>query len=189
MRARARSAALLTAVLLFLPSSRPVLAQSPQEMFDEGRKALRANDFKLAETIFAELLKKDPSAANYGYLAVAELSAGDPAQAIAHFEQSHRLGNDSATLHYQWGLAYLQRRDENSAARELRTALSKDPKLFQADTALGIALVNAGRPKEAVTYLERARTHFPKDADSAGNSIPPTFSAGHDDSDANRHCT
>jgi tetratricopeptide (TPR) repeat protein len=153
-------------------------AQSPPEMLQEGRGALQANDFKRAEKIFAELIKQDPSATNYAYLAVAELSAGDAAQAIAHFKQAQQLGNDSANLHYYWGLAYLEDKAQNAGIRELRLALSKDPKLFQAVTPLGIALVNAGRAKEAVPYLEQARTHTPGDAEVHASLVRAQFEAG-----------
>ena len=158
------------------PSS--TLGQSPQELLQEGRRALQANDFKRAQQTFAELIKKDPSATTYAYLAVAELSTGDTAQAIAHFERARQLGNDSANMHYYWGLALLQHKEPNSGIRELREALSKDPELFQADTALGIALVNAGRPKEAVPYLEQARAHSPSDAEIRANLVRAEFEAG-----------
>ena len=69
-------------------------------MLQDGRAALQANDFKRAEKTFAELVEKDPSATNYAYLAVAELSAGEAAQAIAHFQRARQLGNDSANLHF-----------------------------------------------------------------------------------------
>ena len=62
--------------------------------------------------------------------------------------------------------------------RELREALSKDPELFQADTALGIALVNAGRPKEAKPYPEQARAHSPSDAEIRANLVRAEFEAG-----------
>jgi tetratricopeptide (TPR) repeat protein len=178
MKPPARFAVLLAGILLIGARPSSTLPQSPQQMLQEGRAALQANDFKRAQKTFAELIKQDPSATNYAYLAVAELSAGDAAQAIAHFQQARQLGNDSANLHYYWGLAFLQHKEQDSGIRELREALGKDPKLFQADTALGIALVNAGRPKEAEPYLEQARTHSPSDADIRASLVRAEFEAG-----------
>jgi tetratricopeptide (TPR) repeat protein len=74
--------------------------------------------------------------------------------------------------------AFLQHNEHNSGIRELREALSKDPKLFQADTALGIALVNSGRPKEAEPYLEQARAHSPGDAEIRASLVRAEFEAG-----------
>jgi len=69
----------------------PAPAETPQEMLREGKGALEAKDFNRAEKIFAQLAKQQPSATNYAYLGVAEFSAGEPATAIEHFRQAHRL--------------------------------------------------------------------------------------------------
>ncbi|MGO8818746.1 MAG: tetratricopeptide repeat protein [Terriglobia bacterium] len=178
MSIRARLAVALLGVLFLLTRPSSVAGQSAQEMLKEGREALQAKDFKRAENAFAVLIKQDPSATNYAYLAVAELSAGEPTRAITNFKQARQLGNDSANLHFYWGMAYLQNKDASSAIRELRAALSKDPKLFQADAPLGVALVNDGRPKEAVPYLELARTHSAADAEIHASLVRAEFEAG-----------
>ena len=84
-------------------------------MLREGKGALEAKDFNRAEKIFAQLAKQEPSATNYAYLAVAEFSAGEPAPAIEHFKLAHQLGNDSANMHYYWGLAYLRNKSPDAA--------------------------------------------------------------------------
>ena len=43
-----------------------------------GQESAQANDFKRAQQTFAELIKKDPSATTYAYLAVAESSRETP---------------------------------------------------------------------------------------------------------------
>jgi tetratricopeptide (TPR) repeat protein len=174
----ARLALLLLGGVFLLTGSSAVAAQSAQKLLGEGKEELKANDFKGAEKTFTELIKQDPSATNYAYLAVAELSAGAPAQAITHFQKARQLGNDSANLHFYWGMAYLQNKEASSAIRELRAALSKDPKLVQADAPLGVALLNDGRPKEAVPYLEQARTHSAGDAEVHASLVRAEFEAG-----------
>jgi len=49
-------------------------AETPEEMLREGKGALEAKNFNRAEKIFAQLTKQDPSATNYAYLGVAEIS-------------------------------------------------------------------------------------------------------------------
>jgi len=178
LKPRVRCSAVWAAALLLCAPPCLLKGQSTQEMIQAGKSALQANDFRRAEKTFAEVVKREPSATNYAYLAVAELSAGDATPAIAHFKQAHQMGNDSPNLHYYWGIACLQNKDQNSAIRELRVALGKDPKLSQAVTPLGIVLVNAGRPKEALPYLEQARTHSPQDSEVQASLVRAQFEAG-----------
>jgi predicted Zn-dependent protease len=163
-----------------LLAARPFVApeETPQEMLREGKAALEAKDFNQAKKIFAQLAKQEPSATNYAYLAVAEFSAREPARAIEHFKLAHQLGNDSANMHYYWGLAYLQNKAPDSGIGELRLALSKDPKLQPAAIALGVALVNNGHAKEGVPYLEQARTRSAGDAEIQANLVRAKFEAG-----------
>ena len=170
-------AALLTGTLLFFWRPGQVAAQAPV-LLPEGKQALQAKNFKRAEAIFTELAKKEPTATSYGYLAVAELSAGDAAESLAHFAEAHRLGNDSANFHYYWGLAYLQTKAPSPGIRELRLALGKNPKLFEANAALGVALLNAGLANEAISYLEQARSHSPGDAEIQASLVRAEFESG-----------
>ncbi len=158
--------------------AKPCLAQAETEMLREGKGALEAKDFNRAEKIFAQLAKQEPSATNYAYLAVAEFSAGEPALAIEHFKQAHQLGNDSANMHYYWGLAYLQNKAPDAGIRELKLALGKDPKLQPAVIALGVALVNNGHSKEGVPYLEQAGKRSLSDAEIQASLVRAKFEAG-----------
>lgn len=178
MRRSAPDAALVAGGLLVLTTLCPLLAQSPQDLVRQGKGALESRDFERARKIFAALVREQPSAVSYAYLGVAELSAGDARQATTHFKLSQRLGNDSADLHYYLGLAYLQQREQEPTIRELRRALSQNPKFVRANLPLGAALVNAGRPEEALPYLERARADFPQDAEVRATLVRAEFEAG-----------
>ena len=170
--------AILKFVLIILALRGVTLAQSSQELMQSGMTALKSNDFKRAEQIFTVLAKKDPSVANLHYLAIAELSAGDVELAIAKFKQAQRLGDDSPNLHYYLGLAYMQHQEQSAGIREFRVALAKDPKLLPAEAALGIALLNAKQPKEALPHLGRARAHSPHDPEIAASFVRAEFDAG-----------
>src|SRR5215831_14796138 len=123
----------------------------------EGVQALKSNDFARAEQIFSQLAKTEPTATNFAYLAIAELSAGHVERSLAHFQEANRQGNDSASLHYYFGLAYLKHNDNDLGIRQFRAALEKDSHMDPARVALGAALLNSGRPSQAIPYLEEAR--------------------------------
>src|SRR5207247_17025 len=84
---------------------------------------------------------------------MAEAGAGNLAQAIGHFQRSIRLGNNSASIHYNLGIACLQAGRREEGIRELRTALARDGKFLPARYPLGIALLGEGRAREALPYL------------------------------------
>ncbi len=153
-------------------------AQSGGATLQSGIEALKASDFGRAERIFLELLKKDATASNYAYLAMAESSTGHLDQALDHFRRSLRLGNDSAVLHYYFGLAYLKNHENSAGIRELQLATLRDAKFGPARSALGVALLNAGRPREAIPHLEQARALFPEDAEVWASLVRAKFEAG-----------
>ena len=108
---------------------------------EEGIQALNAGDFVSAEYIFADLRKHGVSAENSGYLAMAEASAGNLGHGISHFQESIRLGNDSAAIHHNLGVAYLKSGRDEDGIRELRAATVKGPNFLPSQRALGIALL------------------------------------------------
>lgn len=171
---------ILTLALLGLAAS-PVYGTAPQTASasaTDGVQALRSNDFARAEQIFSELVKAAPTATNLAYLAIAEFSAGHVDRSLAHFQQAIRLGNDSAVLHYYFGLAYLRHGDNESGIRQLKTVLEKDTHFDAARVALGAALLNAGRASQAIPYLEQARPGSQHDAEFWANLVRAYFEAG-----------
>jgi tetratricopeptide (TPR) repeat protein len=178
VRRPALSPTILIVAALVGVAARLASAQLPTAALEEAKDALQVKDFQRAVRLFSELVKKDPSAPNFGYLGVAELSAGDSGHAIAHFRRSLELGNDSPNLHYYLGLAYVQHQELEAGIRELRRALSLNPGLFQAEPALGVALVNAGQSREALPYLDRALRHSSKDPEIRASLVRAEFEAG-----------
>src|SRR5215472_2876143 len=156
----------------------PAIPQNGPATVKDGVQALQSNDFARAEQIFSQLVQTAPTATNVAYLAVAELSAGHVERSLGHFEQASRLGNDSASLHYYFGLAYLKRGDNDPGARQFKLALEKNPHFDPARVALGAALLNAGRASQAIPYLEQARAASVHDAEFWANLVRAYFEAG-----------
>ena len=149
--------------------------QSRDEVLRGGIRAFEAGDFERANQMFSELVRQDPSAANLGYLAMAEARNGQLAQAITHFQKSIQLGNNSAPVRYNLGLALLKTRQFEAGLRELRGAMAIDPKFAAAPYAIGVALLDAGRAKEGIPYLEQARGLSPDQAEIWANLVRAHF--------------
>jgi len=170
-----RALLLPTLLILVAGAGHP---QSNQQFLEDGLRALRADDFARAQQAFALLVKQDPSGTNYGYLAIAEASSGNVDQAITDFRRAIQLGNSSPRIYYNLGVAYLQHHESTAAIRELKLAVAKDPEFLPAQHALGVALVDLGRPGEAIPYFERERTRSPKDPEVWANLVQAQFAAG-----------
>jgi superkiller protein 3 len=169
-------AILVALVLATFPDN--CYAQSTSEILDDGLRAFEVGDFNRAKQMLSEVVRREPSAVNLGYLAMAEAANGELAQAIAHFQKSIQLGNNSAGVHYNLGLAFLRTQQFETGLRELRRAMVTDPKFGAAPYALGVALLDSGRAKEAVPYLEQARRLTPHNAETLANLVRAHFEAG-----------
>jgi len=165
-------------LLLLIGHAASGLAQSPQDLNEKGLQAYKAHDFARAQEILGVLVKRDPSARNFNLLAMSESAGGKLDQAIAHFRRSIELGNNSATIHYNLGLSYLQRHNSALGAREIQKALSMDPKLESARYTLAVVLLEAGRSQEALPHLLELREESPCDDAMWSNLIRAQFDAG-----------
>jgi len=152
-------------------------AQSIEELLQLGMRALEAEDFKGAERMFSEVVKKAATAENIGYLAIAEAGNGKFAQAITHFQQAIRMGNNTAIMHQSLGLAYLSDHKPEPGIRELKLAVTLDPADTNANFALGAALLEHGRAREAVPYLQAASKKSPDNAEIWANLVHAQFEA------------
>lgn len=169
---------MLALVGLVAAPAHPAVPQTGSAGVAEGVQALQSNDFARAEQIFSQLVKSAPTATNFAYLAIAESSAGQLDRSLAHFQEAIRLGNDSASLHYYFGLTYIRHHDDDLGILQLRIALEKDPHFDPARVALGAALLNEGRASQAIPYLEQARAGSAHDAEFWANLVRAYFEAG-----------
>src|SRR5215831_8249349 len=110
-------AALILGVFLASSSAAP-RQSSENELLQIGIQALKAGSFEYAEQIFSRLVTQSPSAENLSYLAIAEAARGNRGQAIKHFQESIKRGNDSAPVHYNLGMAYLNSNLPEDGVRE-----------------------------------------------------------------------
>jgi len=152
--------------------------QAPLQLLESGMNAFKARDFAGAVQAFSALAKTQPTAANFNYLAVAEVSAGNLDGAIADFQRSVELGNRSASVQYNLGLAFMQKDQRQAGIQAFRQAVSLDPSYYPAQFALATALMDSGRAEEAMPYLEKARTGMPGDARVWTAIVKAQFLAG-----------
>lgn len=153
-------------------------AQSTLESVEQGLHALEDHRFEAAARIFLELVQREPSAANFGYLASAEAAAGRFDKAIHDFQRSIELGNDSAGVRYQLGVAYLKAQRLQEAIEQFRRVVAQIPEFPGAQKALGVALLDSGRPREAIPYLGAARQQGPPDPRLWADLARAEFEAG-----------
>ena len=161
----------------FLIGSSVGLAHPPQDLVEQALQAYNARDFTRAQEILLRVVQQDPSARNFSLLGMSESAAGKLDQAITHFQQSIRLGNGSASVHYNLGMSYLLAHHTALGTREIQRALSIDPKLEPARYNLAVALVDAGRSEEALPYLLHLRDASPCDAAIWANLVRAQFEA------------
>lgn len=151
--------------------------QARDEVLREGIRALRKGDFTRAQSVFSELVKQDPSATNINYLAMAEAGAGNFLQAIVYFRQAIRLGDHSASIHYNLGITYLKIGHFAAGIGELHEALALEPRSAPITYALGVSFLKAGRSREAIPYLESAQKLLPRSPEVLANLARAQFDA------------
>lgn len=171
-------APLLVLSLIILASVSKSEAQSVHDLERRGAEAFHARQFGAAERIYLLLVNQEPTAANFGYLATAEAACGHYGQAITHFRKSIELGNDAPSVHYYLALAYLKDNQLQLGMRELQITLAKDPGDVAARLALGIALLDAGRPDAAIMDIKAVEVPLAKNPWMWVNLVRAEFRAG-----------
>ncbi|MGH9449112.1 MAG: tetratricopeptide repeat protein [Terriglobia bacterium] len=161
---RAPTAKLIIAVTLIAAWRVPrCQAQTRDEALQSGIHAFQSHNFAAAEKAFTQLVHLDPSARNYDYLAAAEVAGGKLDRAIADFQKSILLGNHSASVHYDLGLAYVQWGVAETALEQFRKAVSLDPNYLPARYALGMTMLRMGQAREAAGIFAGAHRQAPRD--------------------------
>ena len=83
-------------------------------------------------------------------------------EAIAQLEAMATRTPKAAGLSHELGAAYYKKGDYLKAADYLKQAVAEDPKDKEAVQLLGISYYVAGRPSEAIPYLEKVQTWYPR---------------------------
>lgn len=95
-------------------------------------------------------------------LGIAQLAAGEPNQAIKTFNELATLAPASAAPHLRMAEAYLALKDTTGTERSLRKALTIQPDLLQAQSALIATLMIGGKPDEALRYAREVQRANPQ---------------------------
>ncbi len=82
--------------------------------------------------------------------------------AIAELQQLAARNPQPAGLSHELGAAYYKKSDYLKAAEYLKQALTENPKDDEAVQLLGLSYYLAGRPSEAIPYLEKVQTWYPR---------------------------
>ncbi|MGB7556010.1 MAG: tetratricopeptide repeat protein [Candidatus Korobacteraceae bacterium] len=82
--------------------------------------------------------------------------------AIADLQQLATRTPPPAGLSHELGTAYYKKSDYLKAAEYLKQALTENPKDDEAVQLLGLSYYLAGRPSEAIPYLEKVQTWYPR---------------------------
>ncbi|HEY5178066.1 MAG TPA: tetratricopeptide repeat protein [Terriglobales bacterium] len=82
--------------------------------------------------------------------------------AIAQLQELAPRSPQPAGLSHELGAAYYKKSDYLKAAEYLKQALTENPKDDEAVQLLGLSYYLAGRPGEAIPYLEKVQTWYPR---------------------------
>jgi Flp pilus assembly protein TadD len=132
---------------------------------DIGRK-MRTVDI----AAYTQVLAADPkNPLRHDAVAMLYLQDGQPARAAISFRESLRLNPDSASTHYNLGLALSMLRQYPDATREYEAAVRLDPNHAEAHNNLGAMLHVAGQLDEAAVHYRRALELRPENAEARAN--------------------
>ncbi|PYX73214.1 MAG: hypothetical protein DMG78_09755 [Acidobacteria bacterium] len=164
---RALSDSDLEKALSLLIKARRVAPDDPDVQFEFGMVALRMSLLPDAVEAFQKTLKirekdekavyglADDAAGHYA-LGLSLVALQNPQDARNEFEKSIALAPVQTESYFRLGLLDLDSKDFNSAERNLRHALDRDPKHAGALAALGRLRFEQKAYAEAVDYLQRA---------------------------------
>ncbi|HEY2014068.1 MAG TPA: tetratricopeptide repeat protein [Bryobacteraceae bacterium] len=141
---------------------------SPKTLRLLAAASLRQEDYTAAKNYAARARRLEPrDAPGVHLLAMACLGLQDAAGAAGLFREALVLDPDSVDTNFQLGLLYTKQHERLAEAiRLLEKAEARQPDLAGTHTALGSALLQSGRWREAARQLEEAVKLDPQSAES-----------------------
>ncbi|MDE2926023.1 MAG: tetratricopeptide repeat protein [Acidobacteriota bacterium] len=107
--------------------------ESPQLLRAMGFSQQLKGRFEDAQRTFSRLIEIRPSdSSGLLYLASSFLEAGQPEQALSHFERARRLSPEDGRIYYLQGLIHSQRGEEDRALALFDQCLTLDPAFVHA---------------------------------------------------------
>jgi tetratricopeptide (TPR) repeat protein len=90
------------------------------------------------------------------------LQLGEFPEAIARLEAMQKQAPPPQGLAHELGIAYYKKSDYVNAILNLQKALKENPQDAEAIQLTGLSLYLAGKPGEAIPYLEKVQTWYPR---------------------------
>jgi len=135
----------------------------------EGWQAIERNDLRAAEGIARAALAENPRDVESLYLLGSSLLFQDRFQeALAPLSDVVRTAPRRGACH-RLGYCHLALGDFKSAEQVLRREIAAHPDLVDAHNALGVALINQGRPHDALAVFVEAARLDPRSAPANNN--------------------
>lgn len=120
-------------------------------------------ELELAEAYYRESLAIEPNPAIYNDLGFVLEQQGLLYEAEEMYRKAIELDPESAAAHYNLAVYLVRNEDYANAEKHFRAVIANRPST-QAYTGLGVALLQQGKPDEAITSLQRAIEADPKNA-------------------------
>jgi Tfp pilus assembly protein PilF len=134
-----------------------VVAQSIDELFEQGNAAEDAGRFSEAERFWNQVLRQEPNNAGaYNNLGNALRDQGKLEEAIAAFRQAIQLDPNYDAAYNNLGIALSKQGKLEEAIAAFRQAIQLDPNYDAAYNNLGIALSEQGKLEEAIAAFRQA---------------------------------
>jgi tetratricopeptide (TPR) repeat protein len=153
-------------------------AQTNDALLEQGQRALQAKDFAGATEAFRQLVQRAPTGENYDKLANAEAAAGQLRLAIAHLQQSIRLGNRTSRAYNNLGILFMQAQEPAAAIEAFRQAVALDPANLSSRYGLGLALMTSGEPAAAAAQVQETLERAPQDTQLWALLVDAEFASG-----------
>jgi superkiller protein 3 len=151
----------LTLALSVVPAT--ALAQSIEQLFQQGNAAQAARRFPEAEAIWREVIQRNPkNAIAYNNLGIALANQQKLDAAIAAYRTAIQLDPKYAAVYYNLGIALANQQKLDAAIAAYRTAIQLDPKDAAAYNNLGLALANQQKLDAAIAAFRTAIQLDPK---------------------------
>ena len=128
-----------------------------KEIFAQAAKDYKKNNFKSAEKLYKEILKKNPNHLDSIVLLGTLLAqSGKLEKAKQFFQKAIKINPNSSNVNYNLGLAFKELGEYKKAVSHYEKAIKIKPEYFIAHNNLGIIFYKLGEFQKAKSCYERA---------------------------------
>ena len=128
-----------------------------KEIFAQAAKDYKKNNFKSAEKLYKEILKKNPNHFDSIVLLGTLLAqSGKLEKAKQFFQKAIKINPNSSNVNYNLGLAFKELGEYKKAVSHYEKAIKIKPEYFIAHNNLGIIFYKLGEFQKAISCYEQA---------------------------------